>query len=94
MTVVTWKTLNATLTLKPEHIRRSGCSHLNLQIRIAPDLKIASLQLDIDDKSKPVLGILNRHFELASVRVPVMLRKIFILNPPRRSLLFSRRFVS
>ncbi len=38
---------------------RSGCNHLTVQLLVAPEHRLATLSLDLDEKSKPVLGKLN-----------------------------------
>lgn len=42
-----------TVLLEP----RSGCTRLNLQIVVAPEHRLATLQLDIQENSKPSLGL-------------------------------------
>ena len=38
---------------------RSGCSHLTVKLLVAPEHRLATLSLDLDEKSKPVLGKLS-----------------------------------
>jgi len=36
---------------------RSGCAHVSVELRVAPHHRLATLKLDLDQKSKPVLGL-------------------------------------